>query len=84
MIPRGIIKCSLRKTDEPFSRMAGNSVELRGESFAKRTTEITRKRARSANRSGNAKRPHFRFVRRSVSCALRARGGNPFWVVAGG
>jgi len=57
--------------------MAGNSVELR-ESLAKRTAEITRKCARGADRSGSAKRPHFRFVRQSVSCAVRARGGNPF------
>lgn len=63
--------------DVPFSEVVGNSVELR-ELLAKRTAEITRKYARGANRSGNSKRPHFRFVRQSVSCALRARGGNPF------
>lgn len=61
----------------PFPGMASNSVELR-ESLAKRTAEITRKCARGVDRSGSAKRPHFRFVRQSVSCARRARGGNPF------
>jgi len=69
-----IIKCV---PDVPVLGMAGNSVELR-ESLAKRTAEITRKCARGADRSGSAKRPHFRFVRQSVSCAVRARGGNPF------
>lgn len=68
---------SFQRTDVLFPGMAGNSVELR-ELLAKRTAEITRKCARGANRSGSAKRPHFRFVRQSVSCALRARDGNPF------
>lgn len=68
--------------DVPFPGIAGNSVELR-ELLAKRTAEITRKYARGANRWGNAKRPHFRFVRQSVSCGLRARGGNPFILLGG-
>lgn len=49
--------------------------------------KITRKFARGTDRSGSAKRPHFRFVRQSVSCGRHARGGNPFlyfWVAAGG
>lgn len=73
---------AFRKTDVPFPGMAGNSVELR-ESLAKRTAEITRKYARGANRWGSAKRPRFRFVRQSVSCVLRARGGNPFILLDG-
>lgn len=58
---------SEKRRDESFPRMTGNLVELQ-ESFAKRATVITRKCARGADRSGSAKRPHFRFVRQSVSC----------------
>lgn len=74
--------CVFQKMDMPFLGIAGNSVELR-ELLAKRTAEITRKYAPGANRWGSAKRPHFRFVRQSVSCGLRARGGNPFIFLGG-
>ncbi|KAL0100380.1 hypothetical protein PUN28_019617 [Cardiocondyla obscurior] len=67
-----------------LSLVDDNSVELR-ELLVKRRAEITRKYARGANCPGSAKRPHFRFVRRSVSCRPpRERRHNPFVRSRGG
>lgn len=70
--------------DKPFPGMAVIRSNYGKTPGINELAKITRKCARGVDRSGSAKRPHFRFVRQSVSCGRHAKGRQPLSLLLGG